>query len=92
MIASENGHASFLWSERPAPRLVHELDASVLRTVSRRQRLVLLLIDGRRSLLDLCHLLHLPQYEVEGILDELEQRELLTSSPQPDQETQTRRR
>jgi hypothetical protein len=68
-----------LWSMRPPPCLTHTLDAHLLAAVSRKQRQILVLLDGRRTVNDLCTLLNLPSEQVETVLSELETRSLITT-------------
>src|SRR5579875_734247 len=68
------------WSARPPPMLVQTLDARLLEAVSRRQRRLLLLINGQRSSTELGMMLGMPTEHVERTLRELEALGLITSA------------
>jgi len=60
--------------------LVQTLDARLLEAVSRRQRRLLLLINGQRSSTELGMMLGMPTEHVERTLRELEALGLITSA------------
>lgn len=66
------------WSARPPPRLAQALDARLLEAVSRKQRRLLLLINGERSAADLGTMLGMQRVVVESTLHELEALGLIT--------------
>ena len=68
------------WSARPPPMLVQALDARLLEAVSRRQRRLLLLINGKRSSTELGAMLGMQRALVESTLHELEALGLITSA------------
>src|SRR5579875_210048 len=72
-----SGPERWSWSTRPPPCPVRPLSSSVLHTLSRRQRVVLCLLDGKRTLADLCTMLHLSDEQVAAVLDELAALHLL---------------
>ena len=72
-----SGPERWSWPTRPPPCSVRPLSSSVLHTLSRRQRVVLCLLDGKRTLADLGTMLHLSDEQVAAVLDELAARHLL---------------
>jgi len=70
------------WSGRSPPCLVRPLTSSVLHTLSRRQRMVLCLLDGQRTLADLCVMLHLSEEQLAAVLDELAALHLIQPAPE----------
>lgn len=65
------------WSARFPPCLVCPLTSGVLYALSRRQRMVLCLLNGNHTLADLCTMLHLSGEQVAAVLDELAALHLL---------------
>jgi hypothetical protein len=70
------------WSGRSPPCLVRPLTSRVLHTLSRRQRVVLCLLDGKRTVADLCTMLHLSDEQVAAVLDELTALHLIQPPPE----------
>ena len=68
------------WSARPPPVLVQALDARLLEAVSRSQRRLLLLINGKRSITELGAMLGMQRALVESTLRELEALGLIISA------------
>ena len=59
------------WASRPPARLERSLSTVSWGGLSRKQRLVLVLLDGKRSVRDLSTLLNLPSEHIEEVLQEL---------------------
>ncbi len=66
------------WALRSPARLTLHLSSITLAPLSRKQRLVLVLIDGKRTVADLSKLLSVPTGHIEEVLNELEALGLIT--------------
>jgi hypothetical protein len=66
-----------LWSGRSPPRRIRHLTQAEVEALPRKQRQVLLLIDGKRGAHELCRILHCTPDQLAAMLDELIARRLI---------------
>jgi len=68
------------WAEKPPSRINVRLDSKQVEDLPHRHRQVLLLVNGRRGIADVCRILNCSFEQLTAVLEDLEARHLITFS------------